>query len=172
MKKLIFTLLFSIAMAITAMAEPVKYYFIYAVGYENQILSGWFMMDREKMQYIPESDSEIVDVIKNYKKAGNKETFEVYENATLMQKMEIATDDKGVMTVVYIYGDERQVPIVIGSKEQWDAAYERITGKKPSGGEVDEEVVGESPIDKASSKVKGGVKNVFNKGKNLFKKKK
>ena len=96
----------------------------------------------------------------------------MYENATLMQKMEIATDDKGVMTVVYIYGDERQVPIVIGSKEQWDAAYERITGKKPSGGEVDEEVVGESPIDKASSKVKGGVKNVFNKGKNLFKKKK
>ena len=72
MKKLIFTLLFSIAMAITAMAEPVKYYFIYAVGYENQILSGWFMMDREKMQYIPESDSEVVDVIKNYKKAGNK----------------------------------------------------------------------------------------------------
>ena len=172
MKKVLLTALFSFVMLITASAQQQKYYFIHVVGHEEEILSGWFIIDMEKKQYIPESDSEVLNEIKNYKKAGDKETFDLYEDGNFINSVEISKDEKGFKTITHIYktesGVEKSGPIAYGTKDEWNAEYEKKYGKKPSGdGEADENV-GESPVGKAKGKVKG----LLNKGKNLFKKKK
>ncbi len=179
MKKLLFTAMLCFMASITLSAKPQKYHFMYLVGHESELLCGFFILDREAMTYMPESDSEVVAKVKNYKKSGNKETFDVYEDDYFVQSVELVTDEKGKVTSTFIVGEdrERQPTMIVGSTEEWEAAYERHYGKKPAGGDQIEEGNEDTPGPKKPSfatfkgKAKQGVKNVLNKGKNLFKKK-
>ena len=176
MKKLSLLLVACFCTAISLSAAPEKYFFMYMEGYEDNLLSGWFIIDRETMSYIPESDSEVKNQIKNYKKSGNKETFEVWEDSYYVMRAELVIAD-GKKTITYFHkgeqGEEKQPTQIIGTEEEWEAEYEKKYGKKPSGGSDDGGSA--NPVDKAKGnavdKVTGGVKNAFNKTKDLFKKK-
>lgn len=175
MKKFFVLMVFCLAASFTASAEPQKYYFIHFVGQPDNLLSTWFILDRENMTFQPESDSETIQTVKNYKKEGNMETFEVWDGLNYMNDVELVTAD-GQTTVVLIYkgesGTHRDQPVVLGTEEDRKAAYERVYGKEESGGD---DAVGvptkEDAADKAKDKVAGGLKNAFNKTKDLFKKK-
>ena len=174
MKKFFVLMVFCLAASFTASAEPQKYYFIHFVGQPDNLLSTWFILDRENMTFQPESDSETIQTVKNYKKDGNKETFEVWEGLNYMNDVELATAD-GLTTVVLIYkgesGTHRDQPVVLGTEEDRKAAYERVYGKEESGGDNTTPATPTTGLEKAKDKVAGGVKNAFNKTKDLFKKK-
>ena len=175
MKKLSILMAIYIITAITAAAEPVKYFFMYAVGHEDTVMGSWFIMDTETMSYTADSDSDSDGVIKNYKKSGGKETFNVYFDGYLMHGVEITTDENGKKIFTYIYDGQPDTPVVLGTEEEFDAHREKIYGSSESGGSADAskpESIKEKAQNKVANKIKGGVNNVINKGKNLIKKKK
>ena len=180
MKKFYLLVIFCLATIFTASAEPVKYYFMYFVGDTENFLGGWFILDREKMTYEPESDSEVLNQVKNYKKTGNKETFEVWEDTYFVHRAEIVTDENGQMVITHYFkseqGEEKDTPRIIATEAEWEKEYEKKYGKKPyrPGDEESGDAAVSSPtsgIENAKNKVTGGVKNAFNKTKDLFKKK-
>ncbi len=173
MKKFYLLVIFCLATIFTASAEPQKYYFMYMLDNADNLLRGWFIIDREKMTYEPESDSEGLNQIKNYKKSGNVETFEVWEDSYFVHGVELVTEpDKTTVTFIYKgeQGEERSPTQIVGSEAEWKKAYEEKYGKKTSGGD-DAASSPQSGLDNAKDKVTGGVKNAFNKTKDLFKKK-
>lgn len=178
MKKFYLLVIFCLVAIFTASAEPVKYHFMYMVGDANkELLSGWFILDREKMTYKPESDSEVFCTVKNYKKSGNKESFEVWEDTFFVHRAEIVTDKDGQMVITHYVkgeqGEESDVPRIIATEAEWEKAYEEKFGKKPykPGDENAESDSPASGVENAKNKVVGGVKNAFNKTKDVFKKK-
>ena len=177
MKKFFVLMVLCLATSFVASAEPQKYYFMYMLDNTDNLLSGWFIVDREKMTYEPESDSEVLNQIKNYKKSGNVETFEVWEDSYFVHGVELVTEpDKTTVTFIYKgeQGEERSPTQIIGSEAEWEKAYEKKYGKKPAGGDdMGSEAVPspQSGLENAKNKVTGGVKNAFNKTKDLFKKK-
>lgn len=175
MKKFFVLMLLCLATSFVASAQPQKYYFIHPVDKPDNLLSTWFILDRENMTFQPESDSETIQTVKDYKKNGNMETFAVWEGQNYMNHVEIVTTENQT-TVVLIYkgesGVHRDAPVVVGTKEMRDAAYERVYGEKPSdAGNATGDAKPTSGIENAKNKVTGGVKNAFNKTKGLFKKK-
>ena len=170
MKKLFLLVVACFCTAITLSAAPEKYYFMYFLDNKEELLGGWFIIDREKMTYEPESDSEVLNQIKNYKKSGNVETFEVWDDNYFVHKVELVTEPTQT-TVTFIYkseqGEERAPTQIIGSEAEWEKAYEAKYGKKPSRPGSEDEQSSSNPVDK----VTGGVKNALNKTKDLFKKK-
>lgn len=175
MKKFFVLMLFCVVAGFTASAQPQKYYFIHPVGQPDNLLSTWFILDRENKTFQPESDSETIQTVKNYKKEGNKETFEVWDGQNYMNDVELVTAD-GQTTVVLIYkgesGTYRDQPVVLGTEAERDAAYERVYGKEESGGgDAGALPTKEDAAENAKGKVSGGLKNAFNKTKDLFKKK-
>lgn len=178
MKKFYLLVVFCLATIFTASAEPVKYYFMYFVGNTDEFLSGWFILDREKMTYEPESDSEVLCAVKNYKKAGNVEIFEVWEDNVFMHKVEFVTEpEQKTVTIIYKdeQGEQRQQPQIVGTEAEWEKEYEAKFGKKPyRPGDEENGSASASPasgVNNAKDKVVGGVKNAFNKTKDVFKKK-
>ena len=138
-----------------------KYYFMYFLDNKEELLGGWFIIDREKMTYEPESDSEVLNQIKNYKKSGNVETFEVWEDNYFVHKVELVTEPTQT-TVTFIHkseqGEERTPTQIIGSEAEWEKAYEAKYGKKPSGGDASSDSP-TSGLTNAKDKVTGGVKS-------------
>ena len=173
MKKLFLLVVACFCTAITLSAAPEKYYFMYFLDNKEELLGGWFIIDREKMTYEPESDSEVLNQIKNYKKSSNVETFEVWDDNYFVHKVELVTEPTQT-TVTFIYkseqGEERTPTQIIGSEAEWEKAYEEKYGKKPSGGDASSDSP-TSGLTNAKDKVTGGVKNALNKTKDLFKKK-
>lgn len=174
MKKL-FLLAVACFMAVASYsAEPRKFYYLYFEGQEDQFIGSWIIVDTDKMQCVYDGDSDGTALIKNYKKEGNKETFDVYDKhdtTQLIEKFEIVTTEAKT-TITRIYGEHKTGPMVVGDEKQRDAHHEKVYGKKSSsGGEEKAEVSSKNPADKTKGKVAGGVKNLLNKGKNLVKKK-
>lgn len=175
MKKLFLLAMGCFMAAITVSAQPQKYYYLYFEGQEDMMVGSWIIVDREKMQCVYDGDSDGTAIIKNYKKVGNKETFAVYDKndpTMLIENFEIVTTETKT-TITRIYKEHKTGPIVVGDEKQRDAHHEKVYGKKSSGTPAKEQSaeVPKNPADKAKGKVTGGVKKVFNKGKDLFKKK-
>lgn len=172
MRKL-FLLAVACFMAVAAYsAEPRKFYFLHYEGQEDKPLGSWFVVDLDKMNCIYDGDSDGTSLIKNYKKDGNTEVSDVYmkdDPNYLIEKMEITTTEEKTTLVRYYQGTQKEQPVVIGSKEELDALYEKAYGSASS--EEAGKNAPASPIDKVKNKVTGGVKNLLNKAKSAVKKK-
>ena len=167
MKKLYLLVIFCLVTIITASAQPRKFYFLYLEGHENEPMSSWFQVDTDKMVCLWDGDSDGTTLMKNYKKEGNKEIFDIYptDHNEIIESMElITTDEKITVTRIYPSGD-KVGPIVIGDEKARDAYFKKIRGEESGN---DSSVGG---IGDAKNKVVGGVKNAFNKTKDVFKKK-
>ena len=73
----------------------------------------------------------------------------------------LSPDNAAVIADMMHYARDAQIPYVVGSLEDQDALYKRLTGKEPAHPEERKT---------AFEKMKGGVKNAFNKTKEVFKK--
>ena len=87
--------------AVGAYAAQQKYYFLYEEGHEDQPETSWFILDREAKKYIPDSCGDDELTVKNYKKSGNTETFDCYDNSYYTHSVVMKKNDKG-QTVVQI----------------------------------------------------------------------
>ena len=141
-------------------AEPRRYYYLYNIGYEDGPLSSWFEIDTERMVYTFDRAHRPKAAIRNYRKQGNKETFDIFDGEYHVQAVELVTEENRTIFTTIIQG-ETQIPYVVGSREDQDALYKRLTGKEP---------VHPEERKTAFEKMKGGVKNAFNKTKDVFKK--
>ena len=136
-----------------------------------------FWIDREAMFFYYDSDSEddAKMQIKNYKKNGNKETFDIYQASTGEKwgRVEIVIDPtleikqgmdltKQTMYLKTKYEDQKFA--ILHGQKQYDEYYEK-SGR--GGDDVKDEIQKKNPLNKAKDKAKG----LLNKGKNLFKKK-
>ena len=173
MKRVLFTamMLISLCLSATAQKEEIHYY-ADPKGEEWAIRD---FIDRKAMIYRFDGDSEdeCTMEMKNYKKNGNTETFDIYakfgyEKGKKKGHITITTDPDLVVAKGNVDLSKQKVTIKdeYGTKnlyfmttKQWNKFY----GK--SGGEGRGSA---NPVDKAKDKAK----DLFNKGKNLIKKKK
>ena len=173
MKKLLFAVAMLMGLCITAYAQKEPIYFYTEEGMSFR-MRNW--IDRSAMIFYYDGDSDGSMIMKNYKKEGNKETFDLYPNYDPNTKyitmtiitdpdLQIASDmnlktqnatEKGPdFTTVYGFLTEEQ-----------QKAYSKMTGGKDDG--PDGGLEGGNVVDKAKEKGKA----LLNKGKDLFKKKK
>ena len=86
MKKILMSAAALLLSAVGAYAAQQKYYFLYEEGHEDQPETSWFILDREAKKYIPDSCGDDELTVKNYKKSGNTETFDCYDNSSFTLK--------------------------------------------------------------------------------------
>ena len=178
MKRVLFTAMMLIGLCLSASAQKEALYLFSVEGMDFE-MRNW--IDRSKKMFYFDSDSdEGTMLMKNYKKNGNKETFDLYmkfDPSIKFASMTIITDpnlkvapgmnlktqtitEKGegyTKTSGFLTQEQEKMYDKVGSKSGGDSAS--AGSAAPEGGNA---------IDKA--KAKG--KDLLNKGKNLFKKKK
>ena len=173
MKRVLFTamMLISLCLSATAQKEEIHYY-ADPKGEEWAIRD---FIDRKAMIYRFDGDSEdeCTMEMKNYKKNGNTETFDIYVKAGYDKGKK-----RGSITIVTDPNLDIKAKELDLSKQTVtikDSGYTRkfyfLTGKqcdKRNGNRGGGDGESLNPVDKA--KAKG--KDLLNKGKNLFKKKK
>lgn len=171
MKRALLSILMFMGLALSVFAQKEALYY-YSLEGNSFAIREW--IDRSAMMYYFDSDSEsdAVMMIKNYKKTGNKETFDVYPKAYPDQKrgtITILTDPDFKVSANPDFSKQTITLKVDGYTQKFGfmtesqrKMYDKISGK--SSGASD----GGSVVDKAKDKAKG----LLNKGKNLFKKKK
>ena len=174
MKRALLSVLMFVGLALSASAqEEGLFYFRDAKGTQSFMRD---FIDRKAMVYRFDGDSEddCTMEMKNYKKNGNTETFDIYpkfgyEKGKKRGYISITTDpDLVVAKGKELDLSKQKVTIKDGSQTRnlyflTEKQYNKYFGKR--GGEGGDSA---SPVDKAKDKAKG----LLDKGKNLFKKKK
>ena len=171
MKRLLFFgLLFAFG-AMNASAEWITLYETHKKGDESDTSYAWYKIDRENKKWYFDSDSESDAnmLIKNYKKSGNKETFdlepEIKDGAGMKHHVELVSEN----------GVETEIKITCNNYSNgWYMLSREPRGKKSSASskpDTSAEGVTEAATESATDKVKSSGKKLLNKGKNLFKKK-
>ena len=175
MKRTLLSILMFVGLALSVSAQEAEmFYFMDAKATDSYMRD---FIDRKAMTYRFDGDSEdeCTMEMKNYKKNGNTETFDIYakfgyEKGKKKGHITITTDPDLVVTKGNVDLSKQKVTIKneYGTKnlyfmttKQWNKFF----GK--SGG-VGEDRGNANPVDKAKEKGK----DLLNKGKNLFKKKK
>jgi hypothetical protein len=172
MKKALFTVLMFIGLALSSSAQEEElFYYRDSKGTEFTIRD---FIDRKAMTYRFDGDSEddCTMEMRNYKKNGNTETFDIYVKAgyekgkkrgsiTIVTNPELVVAkgqelDLSKQTVTIKDGQTQKFYFLTGEQ------YNKYYGNSNSGG-----IESLNPVDKAKEKGK----NLLNKGKNLFKKK-
>jgi hypothetical protein len=172
MKKALFTVLMFMGLVLSASAQEEElFYYRDSKGTEFMIRD---FIDRKAMTYRFDGDSEdeCTMEMRNYKKNGNTETFDIYakfgyEKGKKRGSITIVTNpdlvvakgqelDLSKQTATIKDGQTKNLYFLTGDQ------YNKFHGK--SGGGNDESL---NPVDKAKEKGK----DLLNKGKNLFKKK-
>lgn len=97
--------------AVGAYAAQQKYYFLYEEGHEDQPETSWFILDREAKKYIPDSCGDDELTVKNYKKSGNTETFDCYDNSYFTHSVIMRKNDKGQTVVQISYEKVKQTDV-------------------------------------------------------------
>lgn len=170
MKKALFTVLMFMGLVLSASAQEEElFYYRDSKGTEFMIRD---FIDRKAMIYRFDGDSEddCTMEMRNYKKNGNTETFDIYvkagyEKGKKKGSITIVTDpdlvvakgkelDLSKQTATINDGHSKKLYFLTGNQ------YDKLKGKSSS----DESL---NPVDKAKEKGK----DLLNKGKNLFKKK-
>ena len=107
--------------AVGAYAAQQKYYFLYEEGHEDQPETSWFILDREAKKYIPDSCGDDELTVKNYKKSGNTETFDCYDNSYFTHSVVMKKNDKGqtVVQISYEKGKTNGRKIVCGTEAEY-----------------------------------------------------
>lgn len=166
MKNYLFTTLFLLGMALTTVAQTSNrvWYNAYKDKEHKQYFTH-YIMDRKAMEFHFDWDSDNEMVIKNYKKSGNKETFDTYYKdnpSKLFARIVLVTDEANPVN------SSITVNIVeySGAKEFYYLVQDNTKLKRNSN-------EGPATVSGGYGKnsVKDGAKNLLNKGKNLFKKK-
>lgn len=142
--------------AVGAYAAQQKYYFLYEEGHEDQPETSWFILDREAKKYIPDSCGDDELTVKNYKKSGNTETFDCYDNSYFTHSVIMKKNDKGqtVVQISYEKGKTNGRKIVCGTEAEYDKYWEEYRAK--NGGDGGSTSTSSNPVDKATKKVKSG----------------
>lgn len=174
MKRILFTALMLISLCLSASAQKEEMHY-----YSDSKGSSWVIrefIDRSTKMYYFDGDSEkdCIMEIKNYKKNGNTETFDIYYHMGYNKgkkrgSITIVTDPNLDIKAKELDLSKQTVTIKDGKHtfkyyfltEKQEKIHNKISDKN-SGSE------GGSAVDKAKDKAKG----LLNKGKNLFKKKK
>lgn len=174
MMRVLFTamMLIGLCLSVSAQEEEIFYY-MDSKGQKQMVRD---FIDRKAMIYRFDGDSEddCTMEMRNYKKNGNTETFDIhakfgYEKGKKMGFITIVTDPDLVVAKGKELDLSKQTATI---KDEYQTRklyfltgkqYDKLHGKRGDGG--DESL---NPVDKA--KAKG--KDLLNKGKNLFKKKK
>ena len=172
MKRVLFTVLMLIGLCLSASAQKEEiFYYMDSKGTQFAIRD---FIDRKAMIYRFDGDSEndCIMEMKNYKKNGNTETFDIYvkqgsEKGKKRGSITIVTDpnldikakelDLSKQTATIKDGGQTRKCYFLTGKQ-----YDKLNGKRGGSGES------LNPVDKAKEKGK----DLLNKGKNLFKKKK
>lgn len=175
MRRILFTALILIGLCLSASAQKEEMHY-----YSDSKGSSWVIrefIDRSAKMYYFDGDSEkdCTMEMKNYKKSGNTETFDIYyymgyEKGKKRGSITIVTDPDLDIKAKELDLSKQTVTIKDGTHT---FKYYFLTGKQEkiynkmngNGGASDD---GGNAIDKAKDKAKG----LLNKGKNLFKKKK
>ena len=176
MKRVLFTTMMLIGLCLSASAQEEElHYYLDAKG------ETWMMrdfIDRKAMIYRFDGDSEndCIMEMRNYKKNGNTETFDIYvkqgyEKGKKRGSITIVTDpdldikakelDLSKQTATIKDGEQTRKCYFLTGKQ-----YDKFNGKR--GGDGNDAPEDGNAIDKAKDKGKA----LLNKGKNLFKKKK
>jgi hypothetical protein len=175
MKRALFSILMFVGMALSVSAqEEGIFYYMDAKGTQSCVRD---FIDRKAMVYRFDGDSEdeCTMEMKNYKKNGNTETFDIYAKAGYNKgkkqgSITITTDPNLVVAKdKELDLSKQKATIKDGSSTKTlyfltEKQYNEFHGKSgdgESGGSL-------NPVDKA----KGKAKDLLNKGKSLFKKKK
>ena len=170
MKKLIllFLLLATVIPYAQAKKEKLRAYRIQENGGQGSYACQ-FWIDREAMKFYFDSDSEDEAnmLIKNYKKTGDKETFDVYPEVDPSVKhcaitLDMEAGKNGTIALKYDFGTQTYM-IEAASDEQSASAAD---DKKSAVVAPENKPVDNKPVENES-----GVKKVLNKGLGVFKKK-
>ena len=163
MKKILMSAAALLLSAVGAYAAQQKYYFLYEEGHEDQPETSWFILDREAKKYIPDSCGDDELTVKNYKKSGNTETFDCYDNSYYTHSVVMKKNDKGqtVVQISYEKGKTNGRKIVCGTEAEYDKYWEEYRAK--NGGDGGSTSTSSNPVDKATKKVKSGLKSGLNK---------
>lgn len=121
------------------------------------------ILDREAKKYIPDSCGDDELTVKNYKKSGNTETFDCYDNSYFTHSVVMKKNDKGqtVVQISYEKGKTNGRKIVCGTEAEYDKYWEEYRAK--NGGDGGSTSTSSNPVDKATKKVKSGLKSGLNK---------
>lgn len=163
MKKYLFTTLFLLGMALTAVAQKRIWYDAYQDKDHNHYYTH-YIMDRKDMEFHFDWDGDNEMVMKNYKKNGNTETFDCYDKENpkkLFARVTLVLDAapaNSKITVIYVENNRpKEVLYICESKKE----ASRLQGNDGPG-------IGQGG---GGNSVTNGAKKLLNKGKNLFKKK-
>lgn len=176
MKRALFTILMFMGLAFSAFAQQEEIFYYTDANATSS--TGRDFIDRKAMTYRFDGDSEdeCTMEMKNYKKNGNTETFDIYakfgyEKGKKKGNITITTDPNLVVTKGNVDLSNQKVVIknsgvtynyYFMTKKQTEKYYGKSGGGKSSGGE------NLNPVDAAKEKGKA----LLNKGKDLLKKKK
>lgn len=116
-----------------------------------------------RLKYIPDSCGDDELTVKNYKKSGNTETFDCYDNSYFTHSVVMKKNDKGqtVVQISYEKGKTNGRKIVCGTEAEYDKYWEEYRAK--NGGDGGSTSTSDNPVDKATKKVKSGLKSGLNK---------
>ena len=168
MKKYLFTTLVLLGWTLAAVAQISgnRVWYNAYVDKEHQHYHTHYIMDRKAMEFHFDWDSDNEMLMKNYKKSGNTETFDAYykENPNkLFAHITLVIDSSKPVN--------SNITVKIVEYASNPEHYYLEEDNSELGGKA-----GGSPVDvsggNAKGSVKNGAKNLLNKGKNLFKKKK
>ena len=164
MKKILMSAAALLLSAVGAYAAQQKYYFLYEEGHEDQPETSWFILDREAKKYIPDSCGDDELTVKNYKKSGNTETFDCYDRSSFMQSVIMKKNDNGqtVVQISYEKGKANGRKIVCGTEAEQNEYFKEYEAKN-GGGSSSSSSTSSNPVDKATKKVKSGLKSGLNK---------
>ena len=175
MKRVLFTAMMLVGICLSASAQKEALYYYSVEGMSFKIRN-W--IDRSAMIFYFDSDSEdeATMLMKNYKKNGNKETFDLvvksgYEKGKKIGSITIVTDPDLKVAPGMSLKTQTVTENVHGYTDTsgfLTEAQRKLYDKMKGNGGSDAGSDGGSVVDKAKDKAKG----LLNKGKNLFKKKK
>ena len=171
MKRVLFTAMMLIGLCFSASAQEVQMHYYSDSKGENWAIRDFIDRSAKIYRFDGDSEDECTMEMKNYKKNGNTETFDIYakfgyEKRKKKGHITITTDPDLVVTKGNVDLSKQKVTIKdeYGTKNLYymtTKQYNKFYGR--SGGSESL-----NPVDKAKEKGK----DLLNKGKNLFKKKK
>lgn len=161
MKRVVLSLMLILGLSMSLSAKKEAMY-----AYDTSLADfcGMYWIDREAQLFYFDSDSEddATMMMKNYKKNGNKETFDIYQKSNPSKKVgSVVLVINPELTAKDDLTSQSLVVKAFGQTYNHGVKTEKQNGNKSTGGDINDVV----------DKAKEGAKNLFNKGKNLFKKK-
>lgn len=171
MKHLFFLVIMLFVSVLSVSAQSQTYYTLYPVGHENESVYTFYKINRSAKKFYFDSDSpsDANMLIKDYKKTGAKESFDLYPEEAPGQKLfhvEFNGDADGKKTLTFWRNGTMTDNYVVGSKQEQAIHDKKVSST--SGGQASGTAAGDAP----AKGLKGSVKKTLNKGANLFKKKK